>query len=506
MKPFLKYLMIAFSLSALAFVFFSFNTEKAAAKRPNIIYILADDLGYGDVSCYQASGKIHTPNIDLLAAEGMRFTDMHSPSGVCTPTRYGIITGEYPWRSKLPVGVLRGYSRNLIDPEKGTVAELLKKYDYETAVVGKWHLGIDWILSDKAIEKGLGKAPGYGIQSEMDTSDINFDKKPTFGPNNLGFNYSYILPASLDMPPYCYLENHQLTSLPTSFTSGNKLESGYTGPFWRAGKMSPDFDFYEVLPTFINKAKAFILNQKKEKPFFLYLPLAAPHTPWVPKKEYVGSSKAGEYGDFTRQVDAAVGELLKVLKEKGIEKNTMVIFTSDNGPYWRENFTEQFQHRAAGPFRGMKGDAYEGGHRIPFIVRWPEKIKKGSVSDAIACQTSLLGTLRELLSDKDPKFDRKDSYSILPDLLGKTNPSNTEKPIIHSSSKGYFGIRMGDWKFIDQLGSGGFTAPDKENPKPGGPKVQLYNLKSDPSEKENVALKYPEKTAELLAKLAEIKK
>ena len=227
---------------------------------------------------------------------------------------------------------------------------------------------------------------------------------------------------------------------------------------------------------------------------------------WVPKKEYVGSSKAGEYGDFTRQVDAAVGELLKVLKEKGIEKNTMVIFTSDNGPYWRENFTEQFQHRAAGPFRGMKGDAYEGGHRIPFIVRWPEKIKKGTVSDAIACQTSLLSTLRDLLSDKDPKFDRKDSYSILPDLLSKTNPSNMEKPIIHSSSKGYLGIRLGDWKLIDQLGSGGFTAPDKENPTPGGPRVQLYNLKSDPMEKENVALKYPEKTTELLAKLAEIKK
>jgi arylsulfatase A-like enzyme len=504
MKPFLKYITITISLISLVFV--SFHLKKAPTTRPNIIYILADDLGYGDVSCYNASGKINTPNIDQLAAEGIRFTDMHSPSGVCTPTRYGIITGEYPWRSKLPVGVLRGYSRNLIDPAKGTVADLLKKYHYETAVVGKWHLGIDWDFSDKAIEKGLGNVPGYGIQSEMDTSDIAFNKKPTFGPNDLGFNYSYILPASLDMPPYCYLENHQLTSIPSSFTPGNKLESGYTGPFWRAGKMSPDFDFYEVLPTFINKAKAFILHQKKDKPFFLYLPLAAPHTPWVPKQEYVGSSKAGEYGDFTLQVDAAVGEILKVLKEKGMDKNTMVIFTSDNGPYWRENFTKQFQHRAAGPFRGMKGDAYEGGHRIPFIVRWPAKIKKGTVSNAIACQTSLLSTLRELLSDNDPAFIRKDSYSILPDLLGSANRSSMEKPIIHSSSRGFFAIRSGEWKLIDQLGSGGFTAPEKEIPTPGGPTVQLYHLKSDPSEKENVALKYPEITAKLLSTLAEIKK
>ncbi|MEZ4903583.1 MAG: arylsulfatase [Spirosomataceae bacterium] len=346
----------------IVFVFLSLNPDSQKNIPPNVVYILADDMGYGDVSIYNPVGKIHTPNIDQLASQGMRFMDAHSPSSVCTPTRYALLTGRYPWRSRLPKGVLRGYSRTLIEANRPTVASLLKSQGYQTAIVGKWHLGMDWTLQ-KGNEKLLENEQ-YGIQTEVNPDIIDFTKKATQGPNTIGFDYSFVLPASLDMPPYCYAENHQLVEQPTAYTEGRNLDSGYTGPFWRAGKISPSFDFYGVLPTFIDKATAFLKKQSKSKPFFLYLPLAAPHTPWMPTQNYVGKSKAGEYGDFVQQVDAAVGTVLKTLEASGLAENTIVIFTSDNGPFWRENFTERFNHRAAGILRGMKGDAFEGGHRV----------------------------------------------------------------------------------------------------------------------------------------------
>lgn len=468
---------------------------------PNIVYILADDLGYGDVSVYNPAGQISTPNIDKLASQGMRFTDAHSPSSVCTPTRYSLLTGRYPWRSRLPVGVLRGYSRTLIEADRPTVASLLKSNGYQTGVIGKWHLGLDWALQ-KGNESLLATAE-YGIKNEMDTSVIDFTRKPAQGPNTVGFDYSYILPASLDMPPYCYLENQKLTELPTGYTDGNKLQTGYTGPFWRAGKMSPSFDFYGVLPTFVAKATDFLKKQTRKKPFFLYLPLAAPHTPWVPSKNYTGKSKAGEYGDFVQQVDAAIGEVLRTLEQSGLADNTLVIFASDNGPYWRENFVKQFNHRAAGAFRGMKGDAFEGGHRIPFIVRWPGKVKAGSVTNATTTLANLTATCQEILGSKAPVPE--DSYSILSVLLGKTKQVSGQQAVVHSSSAGYFAIRKGDWKLIEGLGSGGFTEPREVKPKAGEPVGQLYNLATDQLETTNLYAQNPEKVKELTALLDQIK-
>ncbi|RRB07488.1 sulfatase family protein [Larkinella rosea] len=470
---------------------------------PNIIYILADDLGYGDVSAYNPTGQIKTPNIDKLASEGMRFTDAHSPSSVCTPTRYGLLTGRYPWRSRLPVGVLRGYSRTLIEADRPTVASLLKSNGYQTAVVGKWHLGLDW-----DVQKGnetLLTAEGYGIKTEMNPDHIDFSKKPLQGPNTIGFDYSYILPASLDMPPYCYLENQKLTELPTGYTNGNKLESGYTGPFWREGKMAPSFNFFEVLPRFVEKATAFLKKQTAQKPFFLYLPLAAPHTPWVPTKNYTGKSKAGEYGDFVQQVDAAVGEVLRTLSETGLAGNTIVIFASDNGPYWRENFVKQFNHKAAGEFRGMKGDAFEGGHRIPFIVRWPGNVKPGSTSAATTTLTNLMATCQEILGQKAPTPSPEDSYSILPVLLGKSRQVTGQPAVVHSSSIGYFAIRKGDWKLIEGLGSGGFTEPKEVKPQAGQPTGQLYNLAADVAETRDLYSQQPEKVKELTELLTKIR-
>ena len=502
MKNTTKFLLGTLSL----LVIMAFKAQKPTEqknKKPNIIYILADDLGYGDVSAYNTEGAIATPNIDKLAAQGMRFTDAHSPSSVCTPTRYALLTGRYPWRSRLPVGVLRGYSRTLIENNRPTVASLLKSYGYQTAVVGKWHLGLDWVVNKG--QENLLNTEEYGIKSEMSPEDIDFAQNPSQGPNTLGFNYSYILPASLDMPPYCYLENQKLTELPTAYTDGNKLESGYTGPFWRAGKKSPSFDFYEVLPTFAHKAEDFLKKQSKSKPFFLYLPLAAPHTPWVPKKGYVGKSKAGEYGDFVQQVDAAVGKVLHILDSMGLSDNTIVIFASDNGPYWRENFVAKYNHKAAGDFRGMKGDAFEGGHRIPFIVRWKGKVKAGTTSDATTTLTNLLATCADILGNKEAQYRVEDSYSILPVLLGKTKHVPNQIAVVHSSSIGFYAIRKGDWKLIEGLGSGGFTEPRKIDPKAGESTGQLYNLTTDKHEDHDVYAKYPEKVNELRALLSEIK-
>lgn len=470
---------------------------------PNIVYILADDLGYGDVSAYNRDGAIATPHIDRLAAEGMRFTDAHSPSSVCTPTRYALLTGRYPWRSRLPKGVLRGYSRSLIENDRPTVASLLKNSGYQTAVVGKWHLGVDWVVQ-KGHESVLN-TEGYGIKTEMNPDDIDFTQNPTQGPKTVGFDYSYILPASLDMPPYCYLENQKLTELPTAYTPGNKLESGYTGPFWREGKMSPSFNFYEVLPTFANKAESFLKKQSKNKPFFLYMPLAAPHTPWVPKPEYTGTSKAGEYGDFVQQVDAAIGQVLHTLDSMGLSENTIVMFASDNGPYWREDFVKKFNHKAAGDFRGMKGDAFEGGHRIPFIVRWKGKVKAGTVSDATTTLANLLATCADIVGNKEAKYKVEDSYSILPVLLGKAKQVPNQTAVVHSSSVGFYALRKGDWKLIEGLGSGGFTVPKEVEPKAGQPTGQLYNLATDPHEDHDVYTQYPEKVKELKAALEEIK-
>ena len=500
MKQTIKYLSIP-TLLFLTWICLSF--QPVAPSNPNIVYILADDLGYGDVSVYNPEGKIETPNIDKLASQGMRFTDAHSPSSVCTPTRYALMTGRYPWRSRLPVGVLRGYSRTLIEHDRATVASLLKKNGYETGVVGKWHLGLDWALNKES--EHLATVEGYGIKTDMKPEDIDFSKDAAQGPNTVGFDYSYILPASLDMPPYCYLENQKLTELPTAYTDGNKLQSGYTGPFWREGKMSPSFDFHGVLPTFIEKAVGFIKKQSKAKPFFLYLPMPAPHTPWVPTKNYVGKSKAGEYGDFVQQVDAAVGEILKTLDQSGFSENTVVIFASDNGPYWRTNYVEMFNHKAAGQFRGMKGDAFEGGHRIPFIVRWPRKVKAGSVSNATTTLANLMATCADIVKSKDAAFVTEDSYSILPILLGKSKQVAQQPAVVHSSSIGYFAIRKGDWKLIQGLGSGGFTEPRDVKPTVGKPAGQLYNLATDVSERNDVYEQNPEKVRELTLLLDEIK-
>lgn len=475
---------------------------------PNIVYILADDLGYGDIGAYNPDGKIRTPHIDRLARQGMRFTDAHTASAVCTPSRYSLLTGRYPWRSRLPVGVLRGYSRTLIDEGQPTVATLLKTRNYHTAVVGKWHLGLDWVLKEKyrdSLKPENNRANLFGITAEMNPDQIDFTKAPVHGPATQGFDYSYILPASLDMPPYCYLENDSLTELPVGYTPGNKLASGYTGPFWRAGLMSPSFDFHQVLPVFTGKAADYIKRQAAAKnPFFLYFPMPAPHTPWMPSPEFAGKSKAGEYGDYVEMVDDAVGKIMHTLDSMGLRENTVVVFTSDNGPYWRDNFVKEYNHKAAGPLRGMKGDIFEGGHRVPFIVSYPGRIAPGAVSNATITLTSLMATCSDLLENTDPRFVTEDSYSILPVLAGDAREATGQPAVVHISSKGFYAIRKGPWKLVTRLGSGGFSDPKEIKPEAGGPTGQLYNLEDDLHEDRNLYAKYPEKVKELTALLTRI--
>jgi arylsulfatase A-like enzyme len=478
----------------------------AEAQHPNIVYILADDLGYGDISALNQNSKLKTPNIDKLANEGMTFTDAHSNSSVCTPTRYGILTGQYCWRSRIKKGVLLGYSPSLIEGSTPTVAKFLQKQGYTTACIGKWHLGVDFKLKDGTYHQGEA---GVDFTQELkgfnNYEKIDFSQQAKGGPKDAGFSYSYILPASLDFEPYMYLENNLAVEAPTAFTPGNDLDSEpwATGAFWRKGQMAPSFSFEGVLPTFTNKATEFLAKQKdSDKPFFLYFPMNAPHTPWVPSDEFKGSSPVGQYGDFVQMVDKQVGQILQSLKDNGLEENTLVVFTSDNGAYWRTELIEKYNHRSNFTFRGMKSDVWEGGHHIPFFVKWPGKIKVGSSSNQTISLTDFFATVQNLFNDKS--INTADSYSLLSILTGNTD-TNNRAPVIHHSGGGKFAIRDGDWKMIEGLGSGGFTEPKFPESLPGEAEGQLYNMKNDPQEKNNLYLIETEKVKELKAKLKEIR-
>lgn len=474
---------------------------------PNIVYILADDMGYGDIGANNPDSKIPTPRLDTLAADGMRFTDAHAPASVCTPTRYGILMGEYAFRSKrLRYGALNGYGMPMIEQGRMTVARFLQGAGYNTGIIGKWHLGLNWKIKPEFQKKFDGLLPdkdGHMVVKKTNPDWIDFSEHPTEGPATLGFDYSYILPASLDFPPYTYVENDKMTEIPTEQIEGRDLDTGYTKAFYRGGLKASSFDFEQVLPNFTQRAANFIEEKaKSDKPYFLYVPLPAPHTPWLPAEKFRGKSGAGMYGDFVAMVDDAVGQIIAAVEKSGEARETLIIFTSDNGPYWRERHKEEFDHYATGIFRGMKGDTHEGGHRMPYVVKWPASVAAGSVSDYATTQTNLMATVAELVGQQLPNGVGKDSRSIVPILKGGTAEPEV---LIHQSPSNMFAVREGDWKFIDGLGSGGFTKPSWITPTPGGPKGQLYNLTTDPKESENLYLKHPEIVARLRASLEQIR-
>ncbi|MEC7566193.1 MAG: arylsulfatase [Planctomycetota bacterium] len=461
----------------------AWGETKRSARPPNIVFIMADDLGMGDLGCYNTDSKIPTPNMDTIASQGMRFHDAHSPSAVCSPTRYGVLTGRYAWRSRLKSGVGWGYSRLLISPQRETVASLLKRQGYRTACIGKWHLGFQ--LPDL-------KADDYPaanvVLPQTHPHAVDYFKPLTPGPNALGFDYFYGIPASLDMDPYVFVENDRPVRLPTAMVakSGHRRQNG--GGFWRGGKADPEFKHVDVLPVIADKAVAWIQDQDRKKPFFLYFPLSAPHTPWLPTADFKGKASAGYYGDFVNQCDHVIGQVVAALKKGGHLDHTLLVVTSDNGSHWVPGDIPKYDHRANLNYRGQKADIWEGGHRVPFLVRWPGHVQPGTASHQTICLTDLMATAMEITGDPVPTGAGEDSYSFLSALAGDDSKSERDT-IVHHSVNGTFAVRIGDWKLIpDNLGSGGFSAPRVVKPAEDGPGGQLYNLREDPGETKNVWL------------------
>ena len=480
---------------ALALALFA-ATSSAAPAKPNIIYILCDDLGYGDVKCLNAQGKIATPHLDKLAAAGMYFTDVHSSSSVCSPTRYGIMTGRYNWRTKLQSGVLGGLSPRLIEPGRLTVAQLLKNNGYHTAAIGKWHLGMDWVKKEGKTVAELN------VESADQIHNVDYAQPIKNGPNAVGFDYYYGISASLDMVPYTFIENDRVTKLPT-VDKDFPMFLGRAQGKCRLGPAAPDFEVEDVLPTLTTKAIGYVKSRAAEakagKPFFLYLPLASPHTPIAPTKEWQGKSGLNFYADFVMQTDAAIGQLLAELDKQALAENTLVIVTSDNGCSPQADFPALLAkgHNPSYEFRGHKADIFDGGHRVPFLVRWPARVKAGTLSQQLLCLTDFMATAADIAGAKLPDTAAEDSVSFLPALLG-TAKASLREAVVHHSINGSFAIRQGNWKLELCRDSGGWSDPRPGTPKAAAlPPVQLFDLDKDIGEQINVQDKHPEVVARL---------
>ena len=484
------------------------TAKKPKKNIPNVIYICADDLGYGDLSCYGAT-KINTPNLDRLAAEGIRFTDGHATSATCTPSRYAFMTGEYPWRKK-GTGILPGDAALIIPTDKTTLPNLFKKAGYQTGIVGKWHLGI----------------------GEAVAKDWNGELKP--GPNEVGFDYSFIFPATADRVPTVFLENHKVLALeandPIEVDYKQKVGNDPTGKehpellkmqsspgqghnqtivngigrigYMSGGKMARWVD-EEVSTTFLTTAQGFI-EKNQHQPFFLYYALTEPHVPRMPATRFKGQSGLGLRGDAILQLDWTIGEIMKQLKLLGIDKNTMIVFTSDNGPvlddgYQDEAVTKQNGHQPAGVLRGGKYSALEGGTRVPFIVSWPGQLRP-QVSSALVSQMDLLASFSKLIQQPVPAGDAPDSENVLDALMGKSQKGRS----VFVEQGGPLSLLKDGWKYISPSNGAAFMQ-DVGIETGNLPTAQLYHLTEDLAEKNNLASKYPERVKEMAALLEEIK-
>ena len=460
----------------------------AGPARPNIVLILADDLGYGDIGAFNPKSRIPTPHVDRLAREGLRFTDAHSTSGVCTPTRYGLLTGRYSWRTHLKRGVLWGEGDPLIEPGRPTLASMLKARGYATGVVGKWHLGLGWKPRE-------GATPSTRTRNEVEW--IDYAKPFGGGPRTLGFDAFFGIAASLDMPPYVYLEDDRVVALPTARLAG--IPEGDPA-FYRAGIASPGFDPANVLRDFTDRAVRFVRAHAGREPFFLYLPLASPHTPVMPTGSFRGRTGIGAYGDFVAETDAAVGEVLRALDDTGAARDTLVIFTADNGPAPLGGIAEAARHGhdASGGWRGVKAELYEGGHRVPFVVRWPGRVPEGTSTSRLVGTVDVLATLASVTGAELPETAAEDSVSFAGALRAPEADTSRAGALIIQSANGSFGVREGRWKLILTHGSGATDAPPAASDTPA---VQLYDLDADPRETTNLASKAPEVVARLSATL-----
>ena len=486
------------------------NKDETTGQRPNIVFILADDMGYGDVTSLNPQARTYTPAIDLMVSEGITFTNAHASASVCTPSRYGILTGRYAQRSS--TGAARGiwgFHEPVIEPERETMASLLKKAGYTSACIGKWHLGLNWQTKD-----------GFPAELDINTgfSNVDYTREVLSGPNDYGFDYSFIHPASLDIPPYMFLRNHYVIDpdviLTTDHYPARKEVTEYSwdkkhtdenavywekGVWWRQGEMSRSFRIEDCHSEILNEGIKFIETQATENPdspFLLYLPLTGPHTPWVPTEKFKGKSQVGLYGDFLMDIDDVVYQIQNTLIRHNIAENTILIFTSDNGGYWPQEEIDLYGHDSNWGRRGQKGDVFDGGHRIPMIITWPAVIDEPFQYNHLVSLTDLFATLADLADLEMDENMGEDSFSFLPVLMGdKENPVRAS--MTHYSSRGMYSIRQGEWKFIDGLGSGGFTDPAVERSQPGGPRGQLYRILTDSLESENLYLNNPDKVKSL---------
>ncbi len=480
----------------------SCSLSKQEIHKPNIIIIYTDDQGYGDVSALNPEAKFRTPNIDKLANEGVIFTDGHSSDGVCTPSRYSLLTGRYSWRTSLKKGVLSSDGPCLIEEDRMTIASLLSENGYKTAMIGKWHLQMEF-------EGSKGK-------------QRDWSKPFTEGPIERGFDYYFGIPASMNYGVLTYLENNRVLDPPTLWT---KKKNDITPRTYRMtppyetelqeGKqwveVAPSFNDELVLETFAAKALEYINasaeDAKNGKPFFLYFPLTSPHLPHCTHPDFQGQSDCGNYGDFMEETDYRVGQVLEALAANGIEKNTLVIFSSDNGA--ESNYVYQrdtYNHYSSLNFKGGKRDIYEGGHRVPFLMRWPEVIQAGRKVDIPVCQSDFFATIADIIGATIPDNAGEDSYSLYLAMKGENYDKSIRGAVIHHSITGHFAIRDGDWKLNMFRGSGGSLKPVFIEPQADEPIYELYNLDEDPGETVNLYFEHPEIVERLTGEITRIVK
>ncbi|MBI5850761.1 MAG: arylsulfatase [Planctomycetes bacterium] len=493
------------ALAALAACSSLAHRPAADSRAPNVIVVLADDLGPGDPRCYNDESKIATPRIDRLAAEGMRFTDAHAPASVCTPTRYGILTGRYAWRRGLQNGVLAPFDPPLIEPDRTTLPEALRAHGYRTACIGKWHLGWDWPLLDGTHLRD--EFDGLRLDADRRTSlvpRIDFRRPIAGGPLAHGFDVYFGCDVP-NHPPYAWVEGDRLLAQPTDRNDATIY--GHDGP------MTPGWDHSAVLPAITQRAAAWIddhAHAHREQPFFLLFALTAPHTPIAPTSRWSGTSGAGSYGDFVAETDWALGVVLDALARNDLDRDTMVVFTSDNGSPQYDgtghegalgSVKQRFGHDPSRPWRGLKGDVWEGGHRVPFVVRWPGRVPAGATSDEPLVLTDLYRTILALAGGAPEPGDAEDSLDFSAAWCGTAPPRARRETLIHHSSRGLFAIRVGPWKLVDGRGSGGFT-PDDGGADPA--EGQLFDLAHDPGETTNLWSSEPRIAGDLLQRLRRI--
>lgn len=473
-------------------------SSSAKESPPNIVIIYADDMGFGDLNIQNPDSKIPTPNLDQLAREGMRFTDAHSSSGICSPSRYSLLTGRYHWRRQH--GIVNSFGKSFFTKDEVTLPKALQNAGYNTAAIGKWHLGWDWKFNNKPSGRVKGKK---GIQKFYMPEDIDWTKPVAGGPLDQGFDY-YFGDGTINFPPYAWFENDKVVEAPTAVMTKKNIGFDVKEGGWefRPGPKVQGWNPYDVLPTLTKKSQQWIAQQKKDQPFFLYLALPSPHAPIIPNKEFDGKSKAGPYGDFMFQTDWVAGQVLAALKKYGLSDNTIVIFTADNGPeHYAYARAEKYGHYSMGKLRGLKRDVYEGGHHVPFVIKWPEKIDAGSISTEVISQVDIMATVAAISKIELPKIAAPDSYDISPVLFKEKYHSPLREATVQNTKQGVYGLRQGKWLYINNS-SGQHTRASKAfNQAHGFKKFKtdnlLFDLEADPGQRNNVQAQHPERISSM---------